>query len=227
MYSTCSDHIPLLSKTLIIFNFYPKMTQLHCTTCSVFLIWSYSTGYYPALSTTIQYYPVTIWSYSIGYYHPASAWHTSIFCVWGPVATQQGKPSQILSRVDHQEKIITQLGDKRPQDKPSNYTLSKNAKSADLGVLVVVVGTRGENIGGPIVSMRNGGCDMSMRRALSCFQFMIRSLKCLQHAFHNISHKIAGEMRSNLNLSQTEHMFIHQRSLSPFKTNMIAFLQWF
>ena len=160
-------------------------------------------------------------------YYPASAWHTSIFCVWGPVATQQGKPSQILSRVDHQEKIITQLGDKRPQDKPSNYTLSKNAKSADLGVLVVVVGTRGENIGGPIVSMRNGGCDMSMRRALSCFQFMIRSLKCLQHAFHNISHKIAGEMRSNLNLSQTEQMFIHQRSLSPFKTNMIAFLQWF
>ena len=143
------------------------------------------------------------------------------------MATQQGKPSQILSRADHQEKIITQLGDKRPQDKPSNYTLSKNAKSADLGVLVVVVGTRGENIGGPIVSMRNGGCDMSMRRALSCFQFMIRSLKCLQHAFHNISHKIAGEMRSNLNLSQTEHMFTHQRSLSPFKTNMIAFLQWF
>ena len=121
-------------------------------------------------------------------YYPASAWHTSIFCVWGPVATQQGKPSQILSRVDHQEKIITQLGDKRPQDKPSNYTLSKNAKSADLGVLVVVVGTRGENIGGPIVSMRNGGCDMSMRRALSCFQFMIRSLECLQHASHNTSH---------------------------------------
>ena len=113
-----SDHIPPLS-------------GFHL---SIFICVLYS---YPCIRICVLY----IVSYLIIFlYYPASAWHTSIFCVWGPVATQQGKPSQILSRVDHQEKIITQLGDKRPQDKPSNYTLSKNAKSADLGVLVVVGG---------------------------------------------------------------------------------------
>lgn len=50
----------------------------------------------------------------------------------------------------------------------------------DVGTCWKKIACRGGLVdAGLIVSMRNGGCDMSMRLAASCFQFMIRSLECL------------------------------------------------